>query len=122
MARTDTPIGKTEDIPVTGKEFAIVAPARKPGQYLGMAIDRTGWSDEAQRLKLALMASVDGGATWREWCSYVDHGGEQRGPKGELLLASAFMATPPADGALLSVIATAQGKTVKQPVAFVEVS
>ncbi len=122
MAKTETIISTDDDIPAMGKGYEIAATVSKQTQYLGLKIDRTGWTDKAQRLKMALWASLDGGVTWVEWCSYVDQGGNQHGPKGEVLMSSSFEATPPPEGALLSVVATAEGKTVSQPLKFVEVA
>lgn len=122
MGKIATSIGKAEAITTTGKDYTLAAPSRKTGQYLGMSIDRTGWTDPTQRLTVSLMVSLNGGASWLVWCSYEDRGGEFLGPDGKPILTSSFVAAAPPVGALMKLRASATGKTVQQGLSFVEVS
>lgn len=75
MARTDTVLSsKTE--PITAlKEFTATKPSQKAGQRLGVAIDRTGWTDQTAEVTVRMHVSLDNGKTWFQWCGLSDRGG-----------------------------------------------
>ena len=114
MARTDTVISsKSDTITDKVKEIEIQKPSKKAQQRIGLSIDRAGWLDSTATITVTMYASLDNGKSWIRWCSLTDRGGGN-------LIRAALLVPPPPDSAQIKVEAFSNGKTVQQPIAFVE--
>lgn len=112
MARTSRVIGRTR---YTTTE-TIIGPltVQKQWNWVGLSIDRTGWTDSAS-LTVIAEYSTDNGVTWIHLLGFTCTGGTGLGS-----VSSVEVDNPPPAGSLIRGRITATGGAVKQDLSLIE--
>ena len=122
MPRKDTLIARNINFTATRREWTMGQPLDGTIKDVGITIDVSGWNEPTARLTVGLETSIDGGTTWKHFCSVTAAGVPGTNPDGTPATSSSIIVSLPPAGVLMKAFAFTNGSTVRLKISFVEIT